>query len=154
MWANTPYGNGYEDKPTDAPEPKGKRVILSHYYDANLMHDVLNGKSVTGVFHLANLTPLMWYSKKQATSEIATYGAEFLAACTCMEHIVDIRNSVWYLGVPVYETSYVWGDNESQIRSSTIPYARLNKRYNILSYHYVCNMISKGFIHLQHIAPQ
>ena len=72
----------------------------------------------------------------------------------CMEHIVDLRNYFKYLGVPVYETSYVWGDNESQIRSSTIPYARLNKRHNILSYHYVRNMISKGYIHLQHITSQ
>ena len=119
--SNTPYGNGAEDLPDDAPEPKGKRVVLSHWFDANLMHDVLSGKSVTGVFHMANLTPMMWYSKKQATAETATYGAEFLAARTCIEQIVDLRNAFRYLGVPVHETSYVFGDNESQITSSSFP---------------------------------
>ena len=84
--------------------PKGKRVVLSHWYDANLMHDVLSGKSVTGVFHMANMTPMMWYSKKQATAETATYGAEFLSARTCFEQIIDLRNSFRYLGVPVCET--------------------------------------------------
>ena len=92
-WSNTPYGNGEEDLPTDAPQPKGKRVVLTHYYDANLMHDVLSGRSVTGCFHMANLTPMMWFSKKQATSETATYGSEFLAARTYIEQIVDLRNS-------------------------------------------------------------
>ncbi len=65
------------------------------------MHDVLSGKLVTGAFHMANLTPIMWYSKKQATSETATYGAEFLATRTCMEQIVDLHYSFRYLGVPV-----------------------------------------------------
>ena len=110
-WSNTPYSNGEEDLPEDAPEPKGKRVVLSHWYNANLMHDVLSGKSVTGVFHMANLTPMMWYSKKQATAETATYGAECLAARTCIEQIVDLRNAFRYLGVPVCDNSYIWGDN-------------------------------------------
>ena len=93
----------------------------------------------------------MWYSKKQATAETATYGAEFLAARTCMEQIVDLRNAFRYLGVPVFETSYVFGDNESQIKSSSIPYAKLSKRHNILSWHYVRNQIAMGFISMHHI---
>ena len=104
-WSNTLYNHDKEELPSDAPEPKGKRVILSHWYDAILMHDVLSGKSVMGAFHMANLTAMMWYSKKQATLETATYRAEFLAARTCMEQIVDLRNSFRYLGVPVYKTS-------------------------------------------------
>ena len=115
------------------------------------MHDILSGKSVIGVFHLANLTPMQWHSKKQSTSETATYGAEFLAARTCIEQVIDLRNSFRYLGVPVFETSYVFGDNESQVKSSTVPYARLNKRHNILSYHFVRSMIAKGFINMLHI---
>ena len=68
-----------------------------------------------------------------------------------MEHIIDLRNSFWYLGVPVCETIYVWGDNESQVKSSTIPYAKLNKRHNILLYHFVRQIDAKGFISMQHI---
>ena len=42
-WSNTSYGNGEEPIPDNAPIPKGKRVVLSHWYNANLMHDVLSG---------------------------------------------------------------------------------------------------------------
>ena len=91
-WKDTAYGHHSEDIPSDAPPPLGKRVILSHYYDASLMHDVLNGKAVTGVLHFYNKTPIDWYCKKQATAETATYGAEFSACRTCLEQVIDHCN--------------------------------------------------------------
>jgi hypothetical protein len=89
--------------PKDAPELLGKHVTLSHYIDPNLIHDVMTGKSVTGILHIINKTPLDWYSKKQATVETATYGSEFVVACICVEQIIDLRSTLRYLGVPVRE---------------------------------------------------
>jgi hypothetical protein len=45
-----------------------------HYVDANLFHGLITGRSVTGILHLVNKTPIDWYvySKKQATVETAT----------------------------------------------------------------------------------
>ena len=82
------------------------------------MHDMVTGRSVTGILHLLNKTPLDWYSKKQATVETATYGSEFVAARTCVEQIIDLRNTLQYLGVPICKKSYMFGDNESVINSS------------------------------------
>jgi hypothetical protein len=79
-WVYTVYCNTKEVLPKDAPESLGKHVTLTHYVDANLMHDVPAGNSVTGILHLINKTPLDWYSKKQASVETATYGSEFVAA--------------------------------------------------------------------------
>jgi hypothetical protein len=64
----------------DAPESLGNYVTLTHYVNANLIHDVATGRSVTGILHLVNKTPIEWYSKKQATVETATYGSEFVDA--------------------------------------------------------------------------
>ena len=153
-WSNTVYGATKEEIPEDAPEPLGKRVTLTHYFDANLMHDVLSGKAVTGCVHLANKTPMMWYSKKQATPETATYGAEFSSARTCVEQIVDLRQSFRYLGVPINRISYAFGDNETMINSASFPHAKLHKRHNILSYHYVRSMIAAGFIAMHHIPSE
>ena len=80
------------------------------------------------------------------------YGAEFVAARTCIEQTIDHRNYLRYLGVNIHEVSYIWGDNESQIMSSTIPEARLHKRHQILSFHFVRSIISQGWINLQHIS--
>jgi hypothetical protein len=48
-WSSSVYGNVKEIIPTDIPEPKGKYVTLSHYFDANLNHDMVTGRSVTAI---------------------------------------------------------------------------------------------------------
>jgi hypothetical protein len=59
-WKHSVYGNPTKDIPTDAPPPLGEQIVLTHYFDANLMHDVLSGKAVTGVVHFYNKTPVDW----------------------------------------------------------------------------------------------
>ena len=61
-WANSVYNNPIEEKPKDAPIPLGKSVTITSYFDANLMHNVLSGKAVSGILHLLNKTPIKWYS--------------------------------------------------------------------------------------------
>jgi Reverse transcriptase (RNA-dependent DNA polymerase) len=145
-WSQTVYGELKEIKPHDAPLPLGKFVTLTHYVDANLMHDVATGRSVTGILHLINKTPIDWFSKKQATVETATYGSEFVAARTCVEQIIDLRNTLRYLGVPVRDKSYMFGDNKSVVDSSMNVNAKLHKRHTILPFHRVREAISSGMI--------
>ena len=78
------YGNISEILPYNGsfPDPLGKQVTLTHYVDANLFHDALTGRSVTGILHLANGTPIDWFSKKQATVETATYGSICICCCS------------------------------------------------------------------------
>ena len=86
---------------------------------------------------MMNATPIDWYSKKQATVETATYGSEFVAARICVEQIIDLRNTLRYLGVPICEKSYMFGDNESVVNSLSIPHAKLHKRHTAVSFQ--CN---------------
>jgi hypothetical protein len=71
-WSRLAYWEISDLIPQDAPDPVGKMVTLMHYVDDNLIHDTINGRSVTGIWHMINKTPLGWYSKKQATVETAT----------------------------------------------------------------------------------
>jgi hypothetical protein len=121
------------------------------YVDANLYHNVLTGRSVTGILHLINGTPIDWYSKKQATVETATYGSEFVAARTCVEQIIDLRQTLRYLGVPVIQKSQMFGDNKTVVDSATKIHAKLHKRHTALSFHRVREAIAAGFIGFHHI---
>ena len=150
-WSQTVYGNVKEIKPHDAPKPLGKFVTLTHYVDANLMHDISTGRSVTGILHLLNKTPIDWYSKKQATVETATYGSEFVAARTCVEQIADLRTTLYYLGVPLRDTSYMFGDNQSVVNSSMQVDAKLHKRHTMLSFHRVREAIASGTVNFTFI---
>jgi hypothetical protein len=132
--------------PKDAPPPLGKFVTLTHYVDANLMHDLVTGRSLTGILHLINKTPIDWYSKKQATVETATYGSEFVAARTCVEQIIDLRTTLRYLGVPVRDKSYMFGDNKSVVDSSSQVHSKLHKRHTMLSFHRVREAVASGMI--------
>ena len=114
--------------------------------DANLLHDKLSGKSVTACLHFVNATPMDWYTKKQGTVETATYSSEFVAAHTCVEQIIDLRNTLRYLGVKVNSKSYMFGDNESVVNSSSVLHAKLHKRHNILSFHHVREAIASRYI--------
>ena len=80
------------------PEPLGEAVVTTTTMDANLNHCLATGKSVTGCLHFVNRTPVDWYSKKQATVEIAIYGSEFVAAKTATEQVMDTRQIIRYTG--------------------------------------------------------
>ena len=113
--------------PEDALRSLGKEVVTVSYHDANLYHNVITGRSVTGIIHFVNKTPIDWYSKKQSTVETATYGSEYVSAKTCVEQIIDLRNTLRYLGVSVKERSFVFGDNRSVVDSSELVYSKLPK---------------------------
>jgi hypothetical protein len=129
--------------------------MLTHYFDAsNLYHDMLTGRSVTGILHLINKTPIDWYSKKQATVEDATYGSEFVAARTCVDQVVDLRNTLRYLGVPIRDKSFMFGDNTTVMNSSTVPHAKLHKRHNALSFHCVPEAVATKIVAIYHLAGE
>jgi hypothetical protein len=141
-WCHSVYGTVEELIPKDAPKPLGKPVTTVTYTDANLYHDMLTGRSVTGILHLCNQTLVDWYSKRQATVETATFGSEFTAARISVDQILDFRTTLRYLGVPVNGKSYMFGDNQAVVTNSSIPHSSLNKRHNALAYHRVREMIA------------
>lgn len=149
-WDLTPYFGAEELIPHDMPEPRGKPVTTTSYLDANLYHNLLDGRSVTGVLHFLNQTPIDWFSKKQGTVETSTYGSEFVAARTGTEQKMDIRTTLRYLGVPIHK-SVMFGDNKSVLDSSTIPHSKLTKRHTALSYHRVREAIAAKIVSFYHV---
>jgi Reverse transcriptase (RNA-dependent DNA polymerase) len=153
-WADSTYGLVDEDIPKDLPSPLGKPVVTVSYVDANLMHDLTTGRSVTGILHFLNATPIDWYSKKMSTVETATYAAEFISARTCIEQLIDLRTTLRYLGVPMRERSYMFGDNQSVVNSAINPTSKLHKRHTVLSYHRVREAIASGKFVFTHISGE
>ena len=93
-------------------------------------------RSVTGILQLVNKTPVDWYSSKQITVDTATYGSEFVSARTCVEHIIYLMYTLWYIGVTFLQKSYIFVDNKYVVDSSIYPYAKIHKRHIVLSFHH------------------
>src|SRR5688572_14732868 len=98
--------------------------MLTCFTNANLYHDRLNGRSVTGLILMLNKTPIDWFSKKQLSVKTATYGSEFVAAIGT-DKIVETHYMLRMLGVPVEGPSIMFGDNMAVINSASIPYSNL-----------------------------
>jgi hypothetical protein len=58
--------------------------------------------------------------------------------------IIDLHNTLGFLGVPVRAKSYMFGDNKSVVDSSMQLNAKLHKRHTMLSFHRVREAIAAG----------
>ena len=73
------YDPDPEIVPEDAPEPRGKGVMMSCFvYASHALHMAAN-RSHTGTFILLNSASIAWYSKRQNTVEMSTFGSKFVA---------------------------------------------------------------------------
>jgi len=90
-WECSCYADAKEEIPLDVPKPKGKPVTVTSFFDANLCHNLVSRKSVTGILHQLNKTPINWHSKSQSTVKTATFGSECVAARTCTEQVIDLH---------------------------------------------------------------
>jgi hypothetical protein len=108
-----------------------------------LLHEIVMGRSATGIIHLTNKIPMELYSKKQDTMETATYGSEFVADRICVEQVIELHNTLRFLGVLIKEKSYMFGDNKSVVDSFMQLNTKLHMYHFMLSFHRVRETIAK-----------
>jgi hypothetical protein len=128
--------------PIDALEPLGNHVMLLHYIDADLLHEIAMGRSATGIIHLNNMIRMDWYPKKQATMEPAKYGSKFVTDRICVEQVIELHNTLRCLGVLIKEKSYRFDDNKSVVDSFMQLNAKLHMYHFMLSFHHVRETIA------------
>ena len=119
----------------------GRLVIFTHYVDDNIYHDIITGISITGILHFINQIRIICFYKKQATVEMATYGSEFVAVPECLEHVIDLRNTLQYLDVPIVGPSYIFVDNEYVLMNIR---AKLHKQHSALLFYSVKEAVATG----------
>jgi hypothetical protein len=137
-WMSSVYGNVTEKLPSNAPASLGIEVTITTYVGTNIYHNWTTGHAVTGTLDFLNGTPIDCFSKHQNTVETATFGSEFVSVWITTNRIIDMCMTLWYLGVPIKGKSYMFGDDQSMVTSSTsIPHSKLNKSHIALSYHWV-----------------
>jgi hypothetical protein len=107
---------------------------------------------MSGIIHFVNQTPVISFCKKQKPVEAATYGSEFMVARQAAQQIIDLRYTLHMMGIPLDGPSWMLGDHESVIKSSTIPHSTLNKRHNALSYRCVRECIAAKVFYLLHVS--
>ena len=80
------------------------------------MADLTTGRYQTLIIHILNKTHIEFYSKSQSCVKPVTYGSEYSVTRICTDYIVDIINTLLYIGVPLQmgngsDASFIFGDN-------------------------------------------
>eukprot|EP00957_Ditylum_brightwellii_P004896 373135-Ditylum_brightwellii.AAC.1 len=122
------YGNTKEKKPYSTPEPKGKPVVTSGFFDSSHASCLMIHRSTIHVLLFLNITPIRWYSKRQNCLETSTYGSEIVAGHIAVDLAVELRYNLRMLGVPAKGTTVLFGDNKIMTTNTSLPHSTLKKR--------------------------
>jgi hypothetical protein len=97
------------------PKPRGQRVTISAFVDANHARNKVTRRSHTGIIIYVQNAPILWYSKRQNTVEAATFRSEMVALWICKELIVAIGYKLRMFGVEVDGPANVFCDNRAGV---------------------------------------
>ena len=73
------------------------------------------------VLFFINSSPILWYSKHQATIESSTFGSEVVVMRTCLYLVNELRYKLRMMGVPVDGTVIVLRGEMSVLNGASIP---------------------------------
>ena len=142
------YRDAVEAIPKNAPEPLGRSVSTHCFVDASHGSDKVTRRSQTGVLIFLNRSPVMFYSKRQNSVEVSTFGAEFMALRCATEMVVSLRYKLRMFGVMIDEPTNMFCDNEAVFKNVTNPTSVLNKKQHSISYHYCREKVAEGVVRI------
>ena len=145
-WTKSIYGEGEEELPRKRLEPLGLPMRMVCFVDASHSGDLATRRSHTGFIIYLNNTPIYWYSKKQNTVETSTFGSELVAMRTAMEAVKTLRIKLVHFGIPLDEPTYMLGDNESVVKSTSRVEAQLGKKHQSICWHAIREAASQGWL--------
>ena len=110
---------------------------MKAYVDGDHAGDTVTRRSRTGFLVFLNSALVHWMSKKQASIETSSFGAEFTAMKQCTEYVRGLRYKLRMMGISCSSPTYVYGDNQSVLANTTMPHSVLNQKSNSIAYHFV-----------------
>ena len=139
------YPDAIEYKPQNAPKPKGKKVQITCFVDADHGGDQVTRRSRTGILIYVNKAPIMWYSKRQNTVETSTYGSELVAMRLAVDMVKALKYKLWMFGIEIMEDeTKIYGDNNAVILNTSVPESKLKKKHHSINYNYVREAVASG----------
>ena len=128
--------------------------MITIFCDSDLVHDLVTGRSITGILAFVGSTPVYWKSTRQTAVQTSTFGTEFIAMKKAVEVIVMLRYYLRSMGVEVSQRTRLHVDNVSVYLNVANPASSLNKKAIALAYHFVREHQSRKVIYAQHIRSE
>ena len=136
-WSATAYSTKREEIPGNMPTPRGVGFLMRAFVDSDHAGDLITRRSRTGFIIFLNSAPIYWNSKKQGSVETSSFGSEFMALKNCCEYIRGLQYKLRMMGIPVELPTYIFADNQSVLKNSTLPHSTLKKKSSSIAFHFV-----------------
>jgi hypothetical protein len=107
-------------------------------------------RSRTGILIFCNLALIQWISKRQPTIETSVFGTEFVTMKHGIKALRGLHYKLRMMGVPLTGPSFIYGDNKSQVTSSSVPESTLKKKSHSICYHAIHESVSMGESRITH----
>ena len=119
------------------PESRGREFVIRAYVDADHASDCMSRRSTSRFLVYLNSTYAHWSSKKQGSGETPTFGSEFMAMKQWCWYLQGLRYKLRMIGISVDLPSFFFGDTQSILYNTTMPYSTLKKKSLSIVYHFV-----------------
>ena len=129
------YRDAKEDIPDNSPEALGKSIQMNVYCDADHAGNIVTQRSQSGILIYANKAPILWFTKKQNTIELSTFGSKFIALRISIEKVKSLRYKLRMMGLKLDGPANIFVGNESVVNSSMRPESVLEKKHVLIAYH-------------------
>ena len=146
--------NTHKELLSDMLEPLGEAIKVTAFVDSDHAGNLVTRRSQTRYILFCNQALITWYGKKQNTVEALTFGAEFIAARTCLEVVESLRFKLRMFGIPVDGPTNVLCDDNSIVNNSQRPESVLSKKHLSICFHRVREAVARQVIRVGKIESQ
>ena len=140
------YPEASEEIPPNMPEPLGKPVQINAFFDADHAGDRVTRRSQSGIIIFLGLAPIIWYSKRQNSVEVSSFGSEFVAMRIGVEMVKALRYKLRMFGIPIEGSANVFCDHQSVVTNVSTPESVLRRKHNSIAYHFCREAIASKMI--------
>ena len=138
------YGDVQEDILVNAPDTRGKEIVIRMKVGSDHAGDEVDRRSCTVFMIYVKMVLIAWLSNKKATAEKSVFGSEFFAMTYGVETLFGLRYKLRMMGVPIDRPTYIFGENMSVIYNTSRPESQLKNKLNIICYHAVREVVAMG----------
>ena len=129
--------------------PKGNKLTLIAYTDADWAGCVDDRKSTSGAtFYLGDCL-VSWMSKKQTSVTLSTTGAEYIAAAACCTQVLWMKQTLQDIQVHYEEPISILCDNTSAISISKNPVMHSKTKHIPIKYHFLREHVTEKHVKLE-----
>ena len=115
------YRGVKEAIPGDMLTLRGNAASTHCFVDADLAGNSVYRRSQTSILIFVNMAPITWYSKRQNTVEVSTFGSEITSMKNATDLIKALRYKLRMFDVLVDGATNISCDNEAVTRKLSMP---------------------------------